>query len=60
MSGRLPSDPYMLLSVLNTKLRDEYESLDRLCEDLELDQAGIIARLEAAGFTYDPERNRFR
>ena len=60
MSGRLPSDPYMLLSVLNTKLRDEYESLDRLCEDLELDQAGIIARLEAVGFTYDPERNRFR
>lgn len=60
MSGRLPTDPFMLLSVLNTKLRDEYDTLDRLCEDLELDRAELSARLEAAGFTYDPERNQFR
>ena len=56
----LPADPIMLLSVLNTKLRDEYSTLDALCEDLELDKAELSARLLAAGFSYDPERNQFR
>ena len=30
----LPKDPVMLLSVINTKLRDRYPSLDALCDDL--------------------------
>ena len=29
----LPSDPMILLSFINTKLRDFYPSLDALCED---------------------------
>ena len=33
----LPSDPDMLASFLNMKLRDQYASLDALCDDLELD-----------------------
>ena len=60
MTGRLPSDPYILASVLNTKLRDEYDSLEALCDDLELNMSDLRLRLEAAGFTYDPERNQFR
>ena len=32
----LPKDPVMLLSVVNTKLRDYYTSLDALCEDMQL------------------------
>ena len=55
----LPKDPMILLSVLNTKLRDEYDSLDALCEDLETDRAALEAQLEEAGFRYDAERNRF-
>lgn len=31
----LPKDPVMLLSVVNTKLRDYYTSLDALCEDMQ-------------------------
>ena len=31
----LPKDPVMLLSVINTELRDKYPSLDALCEDRE-------------------------
>ena len=31
---QLPQDPMMLFSVINTKLRDYYSSLDALCEDL--------------------------
>ena len=56
----LPKDPVMLMSVLNTKLRDEYASLEALCDDLELDRDELIARLHRSGFDYDPERNQFR
>ena len=55
----LPNDPMILLSYLNTKLRDEYDSLAALCEDLQLDEAGIKEKLAAAGFIYDAARNRF-
>ena len=34
----LPNDPFMLMSFLNTKLRDFYENLDVLCDDLALDK----------------------
>ena len=56
----LPKDPFLLLSVVNTKLRDEYESLDTLCAALDLDRAALEDRLAAAGFRYDPARNAFR
>lgn len=55
----LPKDPMILLSVLNTKLRDEYESLDALCEDLELDARELEDTLAAAGFRYDAALRRF-
>ncbi len=56
----LPKDPFLLLSVVNTKLRDEYESLDALCAALGLDRAALEEKLAAAGFCYDPARNAFR
>ena len=56
----LPTDPVLLMSVLNTKLRDEYESLESLCEDLQLDQDELRERLRSAGFLYVPEVNQFR
>ena len=56
----LPQDPMILLSVLNTKLRDEYATLDALCEDLELDRAALEEKLGALGFGYDSGQNRFR
>lgn len=55
----LPNDPMILLSFLNTKLRDEYDSLEALCEDMELDGEELKARLAAVGFSYDAERRRF-
>ena len=55
----LPKDPMILLSVVNTKLRDEYDSLDALCEDLDLDRTELEQKLEAVGFRYDAARNRF-
>ena len=37
----LPNDPCILLSYVNTKLRDQYPSLAALCDDLEADQAAL-------------------
>ena len=55
----LPGDPNILFSVINTKLRDFYPSLDALCEDLDESRAAIEAKLVAAGWVYDPEKNQF-
>lgn len=56
----LPKDPMILLSYLNTKLRDEYPSLEALCEDIELDQSALEDTLGAVGFRYEREHNRFQ
>lgn len=55
----LPNDPIFLLSVVNTKLRDYYKSLDALCEDMSVDKAETIQKLEGIGYTYDEGKNQF-
>jgi dipeptidyl aminopeptidase/acylaminoacyl peptidase len=56
----LPRDPDMLVSYLNTKLRDEYASLPRLFDDLDEDPEEILRTVSAAGYAYDSEKNQFR
>ena len=56
----LPKDPFMLFSLINMKLRDEYANLDELCEDMQLDKKQIIDTLAKAGFEYDCDTNKFR
>ena len=41
----LPQDPMILLSYLNTKLRDFYPTLDALCDDLQIDGGEVSRRL---------------
>lgn len=48
-----------MFSVINTKLRDFYPSLDALCADLQVDRAALEAQLAAIGMTYDPSQNKF-
>lgn len=55
----LPKDPMLLLSVVNMKLRDFYESLDCLCEDMDIDQNELLDKMAAIDYTYDADRNRF-
>ena len=55
----LPRDVNILFSVLNTKLRDFYGSLDALCDDMEADKKEILERMATAGYHYDAARNRF-
>ena len=56
----IPSDPDMLLSLINTKLRDEYSSLDDLCDSLDLEKDRILEILEPAGYKYDESQNQFK
>lgn len=55
----IPQDPMMLYSFINTKLRDQYPSLDALCEDMQLDKQQVIHQLAAVGFEYNPLQNKF-
>jgi len=55
----LPKDPLILLSYLNTKLRDEYPSLRELCASLDADQAALEKTLAALNYHYDPQQNQF-
>ena len=53
------NDPNMLLSIINTKLRDFYDSLDSLCDDLDYDKNEIEEKLSKIGYTYNKEKNQF-
>ena len=55
----LQKDPMMLFSFINTKLRDEYSSLDELCDDLNTNKEDLERKLKAAGFEYNPKQNKF-
>lgn len=57
---KLPEDPFLLLSYVNLKLRDEYESLDDLVEDLDLSKDDLIKKLKNAGFIYIEDINQFK
>lgn len=57
--GNIPNDPIILLSFINTKLRDHYSDLDTLCEDLELNKAELEEKLNRIGFFYKSEKNQF-
>lgn len=59
MAMKLPRDPMLLLSVVNTKLRDFYKDLDSLCEDMEVDKSTIILTLAKIEHEYDEESNQF-
>jgi len=56
----LPNDPAMLLSFVNMKLRDQYSSLDALCDDLDVSKEEIIEKLKSIDYIYDNEKNQFK
>ena len=55
----LPQDPIILLSVVNTKLRDQYDSLEELCAAEDAEQDALTEKLAAVGYTYSAEQNQF-
>ena len=56
----LPQDPDMLFSMINMKLRDQYASLDELCEEEDIDPASVLVKLNGAGYEYDEAHNCFQ
>ncbi|MGN0612816.1 MAG: DUF4250 domain-containing protein [Porcipelethomonas sp.] len=56
----LPDDPVMLMSFINTLLRDKYSSFDQLCEDYNIKADGIINKLSAIGYNYNEVQNQFK
>ena len=56
---KIPQDPIICLSYVNTQLRDFYSSLDLLCDDLMINRDELVRKLADAGFSYDREQNRF-
>ena len=55
----IPKDPVMLMSYINTQLRDNYDSLNELSKSLGLNEQDIISKLESIGMKYDETQNRF-
>ena len=51
--------PIILLSYINTQLRDHYASLDALCADQDADKDAICAKLADVGYEYNASRNQF-
>lgn len=59
MFNTLPSDPMILVSVVNTKLRDTYSTIDSLCDDLDVDKDELIGKLNKVNYKYNAEKNQF-
>lgn len=59
MNDNLPNDPILLLSVVNTKLRDFYNDLDTLCQEMSVDKSKLIDKLADIDYQYDAKINQF-
>ena len=55
----MPKDPYMLLSYVNTQLRDHFSSLDELAAANVTERSAIEEKLASIGYFYDADRNCF-
>jgi hypothetical protein len=59
MYDNLPNDPVMLLSFINTNLRDHFPSFEELTQALQVDGSAIVAKLKSIDYEYDPAANQF-
>ena len=55
----VPSDPVILLSYVNMKLRDFYPDLEEFCASEAVAREALEEKLSAIGYRYDPARNQF-
>lgn len=57
---KLPQDPAILLSFVNTMLSDKYKNLGELCEDYNIEISEITEKLKSLGYEYSEAYNRFK
>lgn len=55
----VPNDPMILLSYINTQLRDNYSSIDELCKSMCVDGEEIVSKLSEIDYVYDEKLNKF-
>ena len=55
----LPADDYILLSLINTYLRDKYDRLESLCEEEGIELPELTFRLASFGYVYSADKNAF-
>lgn len=55
----IPKDPMILVSYINSQLRDFYPSLEELCESMQISEKNIKASLMKIDYVYDKELNQF-
>lgn len=57
----IPSkNPALLLSIINTKLRDNYISIDDLAYDLDCSKEEIDQILNSIDYYYDEKTNQYK
>lgn len=59
MFEQLPNDPIMLLSFVNTQLRDHYTDFSAFIDDFGVNAAEITAKLNSIDYKYDAASNQF-
>ena len=55
----IPKDPAMLLSYVNTQLRDYYDSLEALCTCRGIKKSELVDKLKSIDYEYDEKTNQF-
>ncbi len=60
MNDMIPNNPMMLLSFVNMKLRDDYDSLEAMCASLDIEVAEVTEKLGTIGYKYNKDLNQFK
>ena len=55
----LPEDPMMLLSYVNTQLRDFYPDLAGFCNSQDVSEEDLKNKLKTIDYEYDEKLNKF-
>ncbi len=55
----LPKDPVILLSYVNTQLRDYYPSLEEMCISMDVKITEVVKKLKEIDYEYNKALNKF-
>ena len=59
MNQNLPQDPIILLSYVNTQLRDHYATLAEFCAAMQTEESDLREKLALIDYEYDEKTNQF-
>ena len=59
MYQNIPNDPVMLLSFVNTQLRDFFTTLDLFCENFNVNRSELEEKLKSIDYEYYAATNQF-